>query len=211
MSGLYYCQMKNKRQRVLRILVHAIAIGACALLCTGIIVAQKSRQKDVEEIADASPAAWKEFLSKEGGFAIQFPGIPKESSQSMGEVDVKMHQLHASFEYSVMYADYPDWANDSDPRLAKRILDSGLEGAVAETKSKLLEVEEISLDNHPGRRYTERMPDGSVLRGKTFLVGHRLYQVAITTPKEDGAIPEAIRLYEDAANKFLASFRLVAR
>ena len=91
-----------------------------------------------------------------------------------------------------MYADYPSWANDEDPALAKKILDDGLAGAVAEVKSKLLEVEEISLQKHPGRQYTERMPNGNILRGKTFLAGNRLYQIAITTPKEEGKIPEAI-------------------
>jgi hypothetical protein len=54
------------------------------------------------------------------------------------------------------------------------------------------------------------MPDGSVLRGATFLVGHRLYQIAITTPREDGAPDVAIKLYQATASKFLASFRLTA-
>ena len=106
---------------------------------------------------------------------------------------------------------YPSWANDEDPALAKKILDDGLAGAVAEVKSKLLEVEEISLQKHPGRQYTERMPNGNILRGKTFLAGNRLYQIAITTPKEEGKIPEAIQFYQVTANKFLGSFRLIAQ
>jgi hypothetical protein len=32
----------------------------------------------------------------------------------------------------------------------------------------------------------EGMPDETVLRGATFLVGHRLYQIAITTLRERG-------------------------
>ena len=187
----------------------SVRLSVCGLLCVSFCLAQKSQPKDVDAIAEQSPASWKEFSSREGRFAIKFPGVPKAETQPIGEFVLTIHKLQTFAEYSVMYADYPEWANDKDPRLAKRILDDGLEGAVAETRSKLIEVEEILLDDHPGRRYTERMPDGSVLRGKTFLVGHRLYQIAITTPKEDGATSDAIKFYQSTASKFLASFRLL--
>jgi len=179
-------------------------------LCSGFARAQKIQPRDVSSAAEASPAAWKEFSSTEGRFAAKFPGLPKASSQVAGEFTLKLFQLNSAFEYSVMYAYYPDWANDSDAALAKKILDSGLEGAVAEVHSKLLEVHDVSIANHPGRQYTERMLDGSILRGKTFLVGHRLYQIVITTPNEEGMPPEAINFYHTSASKFLESFRLLA-
>jgi hypothetical protein len=171
---------------------------------------KKLSQKDVGEVLDANPAAWKEFSSAAGGFAIKFPGSPKESKEQSGEFTLNLIQLTSAFEYSVMYADYPEWANDSDPARAKKILDSGLEGAVAQVQSKLLEVKEVSIDKHPGRQYVERMPNGTILRGKTFLVGHRLYQIAITTPNEEGAVPDAVKFYQTTAAKFLDSFRLLA-
>jgi len=203
--------MKNNTPRLL----NAVAIAASALIFIALFfccaLAQKPQRQDLDEVADASAAVWKEFSSKEGGFSVQFPGAPTQSSQQMGDFTLKLFQLHTAFEYSVMYADYPSWANDEDPALAKKILDDGLAGAVAEVKSKLLEVEEISLQKHPGRQYTERMPNGNILRGKTFLAGNRLYQIAITTPKEEGKIPEAIQFYQVTANKFLGSFRLIAQ
>ena len=182
------------------------------LLCSSSVLGQKTKPKDVadvSEVADASPAAWKEFSSTAGGFAIQFPGSPRQSTQPAGQFTLNLIQLTSAFEYSVMYADYPEWANDGDPALARKILDSGLEGAVAEVQSKLLEVKEVSIGNHPGRQYVERMPSGQILRGKTFLVGHRLYQLAITTPQEDGAVPDAVKFYQTTAAKFLDSFRLL--
>jgi hypothetical protein len=201
--------MKSDRSRLMRITTCAFRMAACGLLWATVGFAQEPQPKDVDVSVEKNSASWKEFSSNAGAFAIKFPGIPKESTQPVGEFTLKLHQLRTSFEYSVMYADYPEWISDKDPVLAKRVLDSGLEGAVAEVKAKLLDVEEITLNNHPGRRYTERMPDGSIMRGKTFLVGHRLYQIAITTPKEESAEPENIRFYREIANKFLESFRLI--
>ena len=140
--------MKND----IRPIRNAVGLVACALIFIALsfccALAQKPQRKDIDEVADASPAAWKEFSSKAGGFSIQFPGTPTESSQQMGEFTLKLFQLHTAFEYSVMYADYPSWASDKDPALAKKILDDGLAGAVAEVKSQLLGVQEISLQTH---------------------------------------------------------------
>ena len=159
--------------------------------------------------AERDPKSWKEFSSSEGRFAVKFPGTPKEDTQSVGEFSLKIHHLTTFAEYSVMYADYPEWANDNDPRVAGSILDNGLKGAMAEVNSKLLEVQEVSLDGHPGRLYKEKMPNGSILRGKTFLVGRRLYQVAVTTPTEESVPAEEINFYQAVSNKFLESFHLI--
>lgn len=158
---------------------------------------------------ERDPGSWREFSSQEGRFVVKFPGTPKEDTQSVGEFRLKIHRLTTFAEYSVMYADYPDWANDNDPRVAGSILDNGLKGAVAEVKSKLLEVEEVSLEGHPGRRYKEKMLDGSILRGKTFLVGHRLYQIAVTTPAEENATSDERKFYQVVSDKFLESFHLL--
>jgi TonB family protein len=69
---------------------------------------------------------------------------------------------------------------------------------------------EISLEGHPGRLLKERMRDGSIMRVKMFLVGQRLYQVAVTTPREEGAKAETVRFYETTASKFLDSFKLIS-
>lgn len=201
--------MNKNRQILLSLTLAAAKLFIVMAISAYVSIAQDARTKDVVSSPEASPDAWKEFSSTEGRFAIKFPGSPKQSSQPAGEFDLKLFQLTTAFEYSVMYADYPDWANDSDPARAKKILDDGLEGAVAEVHSKLLEVHEVFIDKHPGRQFVERMADGSVLRAKTFLAGHRLYQIAITTPAEEGVKPDVVKLYETTAAKFLDSFRLL--
>ena len=201
----------NKRRREVSLIIAAVSLCLLGFLSASASLAQKAQPKDVSAVVDASPAAWKEFSSTEGRFAIRLPGTPKESTQSLGQMNLRIFQLQSAFEYSVMYADYPEEINDSDPALAKRVLDNGLEGAVAAVNAKLVEVQEVSIGKHPGRQYVEQMPNGTIMRGKTFLVGNRLYQIAITTPKEEGSLAESVRFYRDTAAKYLDSFRLIER
>jgi hypothetical protein len=184
----------------------------CLLLCLLAGVTASAFSQQSAPLAERDTAIWKEFRSDEGGFLISFPGSPKahvETSDAPGtRFELHIFSLTTTVEYSVMYADYPDVINDSNATLAKSVLDDGLHGAVAEMHSELLEVSAISLDGHPGRLYREKMPDGSILWGKTFLVGHRLYQIAVTTPKDETLSEEVVRFYRTTAERVLNSFRL---
>jgi hypothetical protein len=163
--------------------------------------------------AEYDSKAWKEFTSTGGRFAILFPATSKEETQTLdtpgGKFELHIHRLQTFAEYSVIYADYPPPISDADPAVARRVLDNGLKGAVAEVNSELLDVKETSIDGHPGLAYKEKMTDGSILRGKSYLVGRCLYQIAITTPKEENVPADTIRFYDSIAAKFLGSFRLI--
>ena len=108
-----------------------------------------------------------------------------------------------------MYADYPIPVGDAE--VAKKVLDNGAKGAVESVNSELLELKEVALDGHPGRYLKERMPGGELMRVKMLLVGQRMYQVAITTPREEGASAEMVKQYETMADKFLNSFKLLKK
>lgn len=141
-----------------------------------------------------------------------FPGTPESETQTVvggqGEkFKIQIHKLKALAEYSVIYADYSIPVDD--PKIANAVLDNGVKGAVAEVNSELLSVTEISIDGNPGRLLKEKMPDGSILRAKMYLVGKRLYQIAITTPREEGVSSELVAFYASTANKFLDSFKLI--
>ena len=164
--------------------------------------------------AESSPQAWKEYSSVEGGFSILFPGNPSQETQVVEaapgvQFNLRIHKLKALAEYSVMYADYP--IPVSDPAVAKNVLDNGAKGAVASVNSELLELKEITLYGHPGRYLKERMRSGEIMRVKMLLVGQRMYQVAITTPREEGTSAEMVKAYETMADKFLSSFKLIEK
>ena len=160
---------------------------------------------------EIKPSAWKEFSSAEGRFSVLFPGVPALENRVLEpapgvEFKLRIYSVMTPAECSVMYADYP--TPISDPEAARSVLDNGAKGAVASVNSKLLELKEIALDGYPGRYLKERMPSGEIMRVKMVLVGQRLYQVAITTPREDGISSEQAKKYQQMAEKFLNSFKL---
>lgn len=156
---------------------------------------------------EAVEANWKEFTSAAGGFSILFPDTPVEKTEAMETVDTHLISLQTFAEYSVMYADYPD-PIVSDV-MAHSILNSGVRRAIS-PDSKLLERKEISLDGNLGKYLKERLPDGKILRAKILLVGQRLFQIAITTPEENGKTDESLKFYDSVASKYLDSFKLIA-
>ena len=159
--------------------------------------------------AEFNPSSWKEYSPAEGRFTILFPGIPKETIQSVdvlgGQIKIHIHNLKAGGEYGVIYADYP--IPVGNPDVANRVLDSGAKGAVAEVNAELLSMTEISIDGYPGRLLREKLPDGKILKAKMYLVGQRLFQIAVTMPRAD-TTQDGGQSYEKFADKFLNSFKL---
>lgn len=159
---------------------------------------------------EADPQSWKLFSSAEGRFAVEFPGAPREDTQLVavtgGQLRVHIHQLQTFAEYSVIYSDYPTATSSAEA--AGRVLDALVRNAGRAVDATLLSSTEISIEGYPGRLLKERLPGGSILRAKFYLVGRRLYQIAITTPPEEGETDATIKFSDDAAWKFLGSFKL---
>lgn len=156
------------------------------------------------------PKSWKEFSSAEGRFTAQFPGAPRKNTQVVavpgGQLEVHIYELQTFAEYSVIYSDYP--SAPSSAAVAGRVLDNVVKNAVKAINATLLSATEISIEGHPGRLVKQRLPGGSILRAKFYLVGRRLYQVAITTPPEEGASAASVRFSDEFASRFLDSFKL---
>jgi TonB family protein len=186
------------------------------ILIGGVIVcpAQTGRPEPVpapRPEAESDPASWKEYSSAEGRFSITFPGTPKVEVTTMnvpgGTFEIHIHNLKASSEYGVIYADYQIPVGDSN--VAKQLLDNGAKGAAATVNAELLSMTDITIDGSPGRLLRERLPDGRILKAKMYLVGRRLYQIAVTMPQAENA-PDGGKADEEFADKFLDSFKLIA-
>lgn len=150
-------------------------------------------------------AAWQEFTSEEGNFAVMMPGAPayQKSTQptALGPIDMHLFTIeNRQNAYIVMYSDYPEAVTKTP---VESLLDGGRNGALASTKGTLINEQNLSLDGFPGREINVNLPDRGLMKLRVFMVRQRLFQVMAMGTKE-------IIEHEDTA-KYLASFRLLAR
>lgn len=153
--------------RLLSVLCVALAIGATAA-------------------AEDKPM---KFQSKEGKFAIQFPGKPTESKQKqktvVGDVDVYLFAIvQKDRAFLATYADYPRGT------IAKQglqdSLDKARDGNIKGVKGKLVSEKKITLKKKDdGREALIALPDkNGAYRVRIYLVGDRLYQVLVAGPDD---------------------------
>jgi hypothetical protein len=161
--------------------------------------------------APAAPAAtaWSELVSKDGGFRVMLPGQATYSVQTVPTNlgPLQMHSWILDFGtagFAVLYGDYPathvqNTGADTIVRNAvKGLLDSWKPGAAAfDTETA------INLGSYPGREYSVDA-GGYFNKGRTLLVGNRLYQVLARAPSAQRAAAEI------DFDRFLASFAIIA-
>lgn len=193
--------MKSQRPRALKVAVPIlITVLGCALIF-GI-----STALGVAFRGAATPAAWAEFRSGAGRFAVQVPGGSLEEQTQTVDTQVgtlTMYTLSRSektIQYGVNYADYPaEVVAQSDPG---KMLQGAQDGALNSSNSRLVSDRVMTLGGHPGRQYKAESQDGKyALTARIYLVDNRLYQVVVITPP-DQSQPENVA-------RFLDSFRLV--
>lgn len=153
-----------------------------------------------------APAAWQEFSSAEGNFAVLMPGTPSYEkngqSTTLGPIDMHMFSLNIKRDaaYMIMYSDYPEIVTRAKP---DDLLDGGRNGALSNTKGKLVSEQNMSLDGFPGREIVIEVPGKGIMKLRAFLVRQRLFQVLAVGTKE--------KIEHEDTVKYLTSFRLLTR
>jgi hypothetical protein len=152
--------------------------------------------------AEPGDGEWKEFTSREGGFAVRFPGEPEVSSRKDDKGNV-IHSFTAVLEYgaidyTVLYIDFAgEDVAAGDPEL---VLERVAANLLKLTKSK----KDIKIGDHPGIELeVETNQKGVPLAAtyRVYLVGGRMYQLmAISLRAKKDPVQTA---------KFLDSFRLL--
>ena len=156
-------------------------------------------------VASCGPAEWVEVRPEDGGFSIQMPAAPVESTQPVdtaaGPIALRMHVLeHGNFIYMVSFSDYAEATIAA--RTLEELLDGARDGVAANTPGEIIDEGAISLGNHSGRYVVLRDPIGELtLQIRLLLVGRRLYQFGVVTPPGDRS--------SAAATRFLDSFALL--
>lgn len=184
--------------------VVAILLIAAA---AGVLVFTDSGKTMVAKFTAGSKPVWQEFSSPEGNFAVLMPGSPsheiKQVKTVLGALDMHLfsRELRNRTAYIVVYSDYPEIITSAS---ADKVLDGGRDGAVANSKGRLINEQYITLDGgHAGREITIEVPDKGTLKVRAYLVGRRLYQIMVASPKDLADSEENIA--------FLRSFKLLAR
>jgi hypothetical protein len=179
------------------------------LLAVCASVAQQTTERPRTVAPESREDSWKRFSSADG-FSVDFPGTPtlhtEEINTPTGKYMLHRYSLSTLAEYGVIYADYPDKIEGDEEK--NRVLNNGAQAAAENVHSELLSLKEITVDGNPGRLLSERMRDGASMYAKMVLVGSRLYQVAATLPRPGVVNSESMQVYEEAATRFLNSFKL---
>jgi len=151
-------------------------------------------------IASCGPGDWVEVRSQAGRFSIQMPAIPAETTRlvetAAGSIALRSWELdHRDFKYIVSFSDYPAaYLAASGP---EAILDAASEGAAATVAGERLEESAISLGQNSGRFLVLLDASGErVLQIRLLLVGRRLYQFGVVTPKSDRSAAEVARFLD---------------
>ncbi len=156
------------------------------------------------QIVVRASAAWTEYRSADGRFAILFPGEPQLDSSAtttdLGQVEI--HTARCITGDRMCVVTYYDAPSVSDATREK-FLDDNCAGFLQ--GSNLLQKGErksIALGPHAGREVVGETQDGRAqLTARYFVVGERVYLVMIGTSVDDASSPDVA--------KYLASFRLL--
>jgi hypothetical protein len=148
-----------------------------------------------------SGPAWPRYTSAVGGYSVEMPGAPKESSEPVETVagTITMHSATAEAAdgmYIVNVSDYPTVISD-----VKRSFDGSRDQMLAQSPgTSVLEEREISLGAIPGRALVVDVPaQKATVRAHLYVAGKRVYQLMALGPAGADAA---------GAEKFFASFQL---
>ena len=185
------------------------------LVCVMPCFAQSGKSSDAAPpppALESDPKAWEEFWSAEGRFAVLLPatmtGTVHPIETKFGKADLHLFSARIFVAvYNVMYIDFQQSVEEMGR--VKELLNDGRDGGVKNVNGQLLEEKDITIDKHVGRFVKVRAANGNIVRSRMYVVKNRLYAVTITM-REDGA-PDAIApFHEEAAAKYLGSFKLTS-
>jgi hypothetical protein len=164
-----------------------------------VAIATKAPTREAVATSQSS-GGWQTFISDEGGFSIDMPGKPTNSTQpsSAGTTTYLFSLTKGSDSYLASYTDVPVNLAELDP---EQLLDNGRDGALNSTGGELVEESKITLGKYPGRDFTYKITalNGNI-RQRAYVVDQRLYQIVTTGP--GNAVNSA------DAEKFFDSFKL---
>jgi hypothetical protein len=181
-----------------------IFVGIIGGLCLALATLEMT--VDSSFLTSSGQSAWEEFYSEDGHFAVLFPGIPEEETESFNtQVGTISRQTFfveddgGQTTFLVMCINYPrDVIESADFDM---ILDSVRDDLMARYRGQVNNEDLVQLNNYPGREFNfegkwkNRSVYGNVM---TFLIEERLYLLMAMGVEEEVDM--------DDVEKFFVSF-----
>lgn len=128
-----------------------------------------------QQPAAVSQQQWKPFSSSEGGFSILMPVTPTQKRQTTdnnAHVSLNANLFTASLEegkvtYSVSYTNFPDEVAQLPPNF---LLDSLAARFTNDRNIKLINQQDISLGQYPGKEFKFEVPGEKLVKYRAYLV-----------------------------------------
>jgi hypothetical protein len=153
---------------------------------------------------------WINIAPANAGFTVLMPAKPFEKVDAVeGQPGVENHLMTLETKlagYVVSYVQFPD--EITDPDAIKLMLDKGREGGIASSGGTLKSEKEIKLNEYFGREWMMELPGGLLTTARAYWVKRRLYQTIFVTVANASDPPDATKVRQELATKFLDSFTL---
>lgn len=153
------------------------------------------------EPTQSSEVRWQTFTSEEGGFMVDMPSEPAESSESADSAlgNITFHFLQVAdgdAQYAVSYNDYPVSLDDPE-----QVLKDAIEGAAQ--GEEVENTTSIEVQGHRGIAGEVTLQKIYHIWYRGVLVDKRLFQLILYAPEDNHAD------YDDEAERFARSFVLL--
>ena len=186
--------------------VWTLSLG-CSLLFLACDSGTPAPEKQPEPAAPAAPAelAWSTYTSAEGGFKVDLPGTPKQTTEKFGTIDyhdASVDLADRGVNVSVTWSALP--FEQVEIGETEAMLDAAVTGMTKRVAGKNeVETRAIDIEHHPGREFqisADIQGKPAHLRVRLFVIHDRLLRVVIRTGDKDR--------FKDESEKILASFAL---
>lgn len=202
------------KMNIMRYLFIALAatllgLGGCGTADTSSDTTASTLHKPPEQVS-ATDAAWQEFTSAPGNFAVLMPGVPEAKKESMstetGPIDQDTFTLRAQqgsdkAAYMISYADYP--AGSTQKFNPNDFLEKCWQGGYSNLGDKLIYKKTFVFNGFAGLEFQYRgnTRPPFLITERDYLVHDRVYQMSAVMSQSQAARGDA--------QKYLDSFRLL--
>jgi hypothetical protein len=138
---------------------------------------------------DVSGSGWLSFAPKSSGFSVLLPKKPELESAKLntpiGTLNLYTYTCQGlpgqngdNMAYSISYSDYPASVfKGFTAHSVNSFLNNAVTGAIANSHGKLTNgtLKNITLNNYPGREYSEDLQGNLMSYNRIYLINHRMY------------------------------------